>query len=67
VHLATELPSASPSGPGAARPSGPSGHLPMNGEEFDQPPRQAGKGRIKKRVVIKTDGRYLIYYERVER
>jgi len=39
----------------------------MNGEEFDQPPRQAGKGRIKKRLVIKTDGRYLIYYERVER
>jgi hypothetical protein len=27
-------------------------------------PRQAGEGKLKKRVVKKPDGRYLIYYER---
>jgi len=46
-----ELEGRSPSGPSGFAAGG---HL----------PRQAGEGRLGKRVTRKPDGRYLIYYER---
>jgi hypothetical protein len=73
VRLRFELDGRSPSGPSGFAAGG---HLPRQaGEETGQLPRQAGEGmghisrragegRLNKRVTKKTDGRYLIYYER---